>query len=1292
MTDRSSPHEPGPGLEISYDEALPITAWHDEIAAGIRDHPVLIVAGETGSGKTTQLPKICLELGRRSIGHTQPRRIAARTVAERVAEELNTTIGDLVGYQVRFTRRAGRHTRLKIMTDGVLLAEIAHDRDLRRYDTIVIDEAHERSLNIDFLLGYLKQLLTRRRDLKIIVTSATIDTERFAAHFADPAGQPAPIIEVSGRTYPVELRYRPLLIDGEADQIKGITDAIAELCAVGDGDILVFLSGEREIRDTADAVNGLRLRGTEVLPLYARLSSAEQHRVFSAHTGRRIVLATNVAETSLTVPGIRYVIDAGTARISRYSARTKVQRLPIEPISQASADQRAGRCGRVAPGVAIRLYDEEAFLTRPEFTEPEILRTNLASVILQMAAADLGDIASFPFVEAPDGSQINDGIRLLEELGALAGGDRDHPRLSAVGRKLAALPVDPRMGRMLLAAERQGCLREMLIIVSGLSIQDPRERPAEQREKADQLHRRFWAPLGGEPESGPSTGSGHLAGSGRTAPPADGDFMALLRLWAYVRDAQHRLSGNAFRRLCREEFLHFLRIREWQDLHAQLRDIGKDLGLDRNVSPAAPDRIHTAALAGLLSQVGLADLRAERPTSGAPQRRRRTPMREYLGARGTRFAINPGSSLARIQPPLIIAAEIVETTRLWARTVAEVRAEQVEEVAAHLLKRTYSGPHWSSKAGSVLAYEQVTLYGIPIVAGRRVGYAKVDPAQARDIFIRSALVEGRWRTRHRFFARNNEVRAEAEELEEKARRRDLTVDDEVIFDFYAARIPTEVTGAVQFDHWWKNARQQTPELLDLSLDDLVVGAVTGADAFPTTWTVDGHELAVSYVFDPGADADGVSVEIPLALLNQLDAAPFSWQVPGLRRELAAELIKTLPKQVRRQLVPAAEFAGQALDWLAEHAPDAAESGESLPIALTRAIRALSGLPVDGWRPADVPRHLQVRFEITAADGTATARGRDLTRLRESLAGQIRDSLARASAELARTGATTWVFDAVEEQIELSRAGRRLIGYPALVDEGTTVGLRVLDTPAGQRRGHAAGIRRLVLLNTPDPTRWVVGHLTNLDKLALGHSPYPSVPALLADARLASVGELVGRVNGDRVRDPAAFVRLCDTVRADNAELMRAITNLTAEILRVHQQLLAELPPTAQVDAAAAADITEQIGNLVFAGFLAATPYVHLVDLPRYLNAARQRAANLSTGTPTRERAGFDIISRCEDAYAELCDLAPPGRLPEPVEEVGWLLEELRVSLFAQSLRTKVSVSEKRVLNAIAAARAVAADG
>ncbi len=1291
---------------ISFDEALPITAWHDEIAATIAAHQVVVVAGETGSGKTTQLPKICLELGRTSIGHTQPRRIAARTVAERIAEELQVGLGDLVGYQVRFTRMASRQTRLKVMTDGVLLAEIAHDRDLRRYDTIIIDEAHERSLNIDFLLGYLKQLLARRPDLKLVVTSATIDTARFAEHFASPDGTPAPVIEVSGRTFPVEVRYRPLLdpgAGGEVDQVAGITAAVQELTAVGGGDILVFLSGEREIRDAAEAITGLRLRATEVLPLYARLSAAEQHKVFTrpgsavkgtAGSTRRIVLATNVAETSLTVPGIRYVVDTGTARISRYSARTKVQRLPIEPISQASANQRSGRCGRVAPGVAIRLYDEEDFAARPAFTEPEILRTNLASVILQMTAAGLGDIAAFPFVEAPDGSQIADGLRLLEELGALAeGGSRTRARLTEIGRQLAVLPVDPRMGRMLLAAERQGCLREMLVVVSGLSIQDPRERPAEHREAADALHRRFWA-------AAPAPGTDPGAGTDSEGPDPDGsDFIALLRLWDHVKLAQHDLSGNAFRRMCRDEFLHFLRIREWQDLHSQLKQIARDLGLQRNDSPAPPSAVHTAALSGLLSHVGLAEVVEEAPGKPGARRKGRPPTREYLGARGSRFAINPGSSVAKSAPPLVMAAEIVETTRLWARTVAGIRAEQVEEVGQHLLKKQYSEPHWSARAGSVQAYEQVSLYGIPIIARRPVSYGRVNPGEAREIFLRSALVEGQWRTRHHFYRDNQALRAEAEALEERTRRRDLVVDDDAIFAFYDARVPAGITSVAHFDSWWKKARQETPDLLTMTLDDLTTGAGDDldAEAFPDTWTVPGtngvaHDLEVEYVFEPGTARDGVTVSIPVTVLNQLDPAPFSWQVPGLRAELATELVRSLPKATRRSFVPAPEYAARALAWLAQHPGGPTES---LPLALGRALRALTGevVPAGEWNPAAVPSHLRVSFAVLAdAPGRAgrggpavLGTGEDLEELRRSLARQVRQTLSSAAAQHTRTGLTTWDLGALPEQVELSRGGHAVVGYPALVDEGATVGVAVLDTPQRQRSSHAAGLRRLVLLGTPDPTKWVVAHLSNTDKLALGQSPYPSVPDLLADARLASVGSLVA-ASGAPVRDATAFRALCDAVRAENADRMREVVRLAATTLSGWRSVLADLPRVEAVSPGAAVDLREQLANLVFAGFLAATSYPHLVDLPRYLQAARTRVDTLLSA-PGRDRTPLETITRCEDAYAELCAAVPAGPLPAPVEAVGWLLEELRVGLFAQPQRTKVPVSEKRVMSAVLAARA-----
>ena len=1270
-----------PGLTnpIRYDPALPISLWHDEIARTIAEHQVVVIAGETGSGKTTQLPKICLELGRKSIGHTQPRRIAARSVAERVAEELQTPLGDIVGYQVRFTRKASADTRIKIMTDGVLLAEISHDRDLRRYDTIIIDEAHERSLNIDFLLGYLKVLLPRRPDLKVIITSATIDTDRFAAHFADADGVSAPIIEVSGRTYPVEIRYRPLLVDGEADQVGGICAAVTELIALGDGDILVFCSGERDIRDAAEAITAMELRRTEVLPLYARLSAAEQHRVFSAHTGRRIVLATNVAETSLTVPGIRYVVDPGTARISRYSARTKVQRLPIEPVSQASANQRAGRCGRVAPGVCIRLYDEEDFAGRPEFTEPEILRTNLASVILQMTAADLGAIATFPFVEPPDASQINDGLRLLMELGALSSGLGERPRLTGIGRRLAQIPVDPRMGRMLLAGERLGCLAEVMVIVAGLSIQDPRERPADDRDKAEALHRRFWAPL-----PGPDSKADAIEDKKAAAPDPDGsDFQAYLRLWDYLRGQQRALSGNAFRRMCRDEYLHFLRIREWQDLHGQLRDIARELKLQRNEAQAPIERVHTAILTGLLSQIGLAELREEKPAQGQ-RRRGRAPLREYLGARGTRFAINPGSALAKTQPPLVMAGEIVETTRLWARTVAPITAAQVEEVGRHLLKRSYAEPHWSSRQAAVLAYETVSLFGVPIVAGRRVSYAKVNPVEAREIFLRSALVEGQWRTRHRFFEANQQLRREAAELEERTRRRDLVVDDQVIYDFYDARVPAEVTSGAHFDRWWRDARQQQPDLLTMTMDNLVVADPTGGGAaFPDHWTVGVHELPVSYRFSPGDPRDGVSVAIPLAILNQIDDVPFSWQVPGMRTELVTELIRALPKQIRTKLVPAPEYAVRVLRWLTEHPVDAPES---LPQALGRAVRGLTGELI---QPADldldkIAPHLRLTYVITGDRGEVAV-GKDLAELTEQLAPKVQQTLTRAAARHTQRGATDWVFGTIAPTVELARAGHQVVGYPALVDEGTTVGLLVADSPERQRGTHRRGLRRLVQLRTPDPTKWVISHLGNTDKLSLGTSPYDAVPALLADARLASVGELIRRADGEDTRDEQAFRRLCDTVRVDNADQLRSIVSVVARTLTLRQQVLRSLPRAATVSPAAAEDITEQIGNLVFAGFIAATAYEHLTDLPRYLTAAEQRITSLLS-SPTRDQRAAEVIARCEDAYAAVCDLAPAGLLPDDLDQLGWLLEELRVSLFAQNLRTKVSVSEKRVMTAITAAR------
>ncbi len=1053
---------------ITFDEALPISAHVEEIRAALVANQVIVVAGETGSGKTTQLPKICLLAGRKQIGHTQPRRIAARSVAARMAEELGEELGRTVGFQVRFSSKRSRETRVKVMTDGILLAEIAHDRDLRRYDTIIIDEAHERSLNIDFLLGYLKQLLPRRPDLRLVITSATIDTARFSEHFND-----APVIEVSGRTYPVEIRYRPIAggaDERDRDQLDAICDAVTELSARLDGDILVFLSGEREIRDAAEAIAGLQLRFTEVVPLYARLSAAEQHRVFSSHTGRRIVLATNVAETSLTVPGIRFVVDPGMARISRYSARTKVQRLPIEPISQASANQRAGRCGRLGPGICIRLYDEEDFASRPEFTQPEILRTNLAAVILQMADAGLGDITRFPFVEPPDASQVRDGLRLLSELGAVetGGHGRGTVRLTPVGRQLARLPVDPRLGRMIVEAHQQGCLREVLPIVAGIAIPDVRERPAEDTAAADAAHKRFWAPLDGAAE-----------------PTPDGsDIAALLRLWAYLRERRRELSGNAFRRMCRSEYLNFLRVREWQDLHSQLREACTELGLTRNDAPAGLDRVHTAVLAGLLSHVGLLDVTSQ----VKPERGKRRGPAEYLGARGARFAINPGSSSARTNPPLVMAVELVETSRLWARMVAPIEAEWVEAVGGHLLKRNYSEPHWSASGGQCVAYERVTLLGVPIIAQRLVSYARIDPVVAREVFIQSALVEGDWRTRHHFWPRNQATRAEAEQLADRNRRRDLLVDDASIAAFYDARIPAEVVSVAHFDRWWRDARRTDETLLDLTIADLVQpDADLDVAAYPDHWVAAGEQLDVDYAFDPGSGHDGVTVTIPLATLTRLDPAAFTWQVPGLRAEVAAELVRGLPKALRTQLVPAPDTARRALAWLEDHPGPASEP---LWTALGRGILALTGVqvPPEAWQPAAVPDHLRVRFRVQA-DGGEPVVGRDLAELSAATGAEGQpDAERRRGAPDPRGGDQLGLRDA---------AGRAQRAHARVPGPGRSRrprwASRCSPTAAAAARAHRNGLRRLITLTTVDPTRWVVSRMSNPTKLALATSPYPSHP-------------------------------------------------------------------------------------------------------------------------------------------------------------------------------------------------------
>ncbi|PKQ32570.1 MAG: ATP-dependent RNA helicase HrpA [Actinobacteria bacterium HGW-Actinobacteria-2] len=1241
-------------VAIEFDPALPISAHVEQLVTALSNQQVVVVAGETGSGKTTQLPKICLLAGRTRIGHTQPRRIAARSLATRIAAELGEELGATVGFQVRFATKRSSQTKIKVMTDGILLAEISHDRLLRRYDTIIIDEAHERSLNIDFLLGYLKQLLPKRPDLKVIITSATIDTARFSEHFDD-----AEVIEVSGRTYPVEVRYRPVVDEAhrDRDQLEAICDAVSEVSASLDGDVLVFCSGEREIRDAADAITALQLPFTEVLPLYARLPFSEQQRVFSPHTGRRIVLATNVAETSLTVPGIRYVIDPGFARISRYSARTKVQRLPIEPISRASANQRAGRCGRLGPGVCIRLYSEEDFAARAEFTQPEILRTNLASVILQMADAGLGDIIDFPFVEPPDSAQVRDGLRLLSELGAVSAGKGKHTHvtLTGVGRKLARLPVDPRLGRMLVEADRLGCLREVLPIVAGLAIPDPRDRPAEAEAQADAAHRRFWAPLdeaGGE------------------ASPDGSDVAALLRLWTYLREQRRQLSGNAFRRMCRTEYLNFLRVREWQDLHSQLREACTEVGLHRNDAPADLERVHTAVLAGLLSHVGLLDA----ASAAKPDRGRRRGPAEYLGARGARFAINPGSSAARTNAELVMAVELVETSRLWARLVAPITAAQVEEVGGHLLKRTYSEPHWSARGGQCVAYERVTLLGVPIIAQRQVSYARIDPVVAREVFITAALVEGQWRTRHHFWERNQAVRAEAEALADRNRRRDLLVDDATVAAFYAARVPAGVVSVAHFDRWWREARRSQPDLLDLTIEDLVDPALADNDgAFPTRWSTAAGDLAIDYVFDPGSGHDGVTVTVPLEALTRLNPAMFTWQVPGLRPEVATELIRGLPKALRTQLVPAPDTAQRALTWLSDHPGGA---GETLPAALSRALRSVVGVevPVSAWRPDELPDHLRVRFVV--AGGGRPVTGRDLSELAADVAPRVDRRLNAAAAELTHPGAREWEFGTVAERISAP-----MPGFPALVDRGDRVGVQVFADADQARRAQRDGLRRLIVLSTVDPTKSVVARLANTTKLALATSPYADVPSLLADARLKVTGDLLDRA-GDpmTVRDAAAFAALRDAVRAQVAPAMQAVVDQAGEVLAVAGEVRTGL---VRVNADTAADVGEQLGGLLYPGFIAATPVVWWPRLLVYLRAARRRL-DAAVSNPRQEAVGRELITELEDEYARAC-ARYPGALPEAVGEVGWLLEELRVSLFAQALGTAVPVSAKRVRTALAAA-------
>ena len=1357
---------------ITYPEELPVSERREDIMNAIRDNQVVIIAGETGSGKTTQIPKMCLDLGlgaKGLIGHTQPRRLAARSVAERIAEELGQKIGKTVGYQVRFTSEVGEHSAIKLMTDGILLAEIQNDKLLRRYSTLIIDEAHERSLNIDFILGYIKRILPQRPDLKVIITSATIDPERFARHFS-PSYVPGkgivdenlsaeereiaeailpddapPIIEVSGRTYPVEIRYRPLdeedylgddEIEDDHDPTDGVLDAIKELSKEAPGDILIFFSGEREIRDAKDAIEAMVAKSPrlnyEVLPLYARLSLAEQHRVFSPGSRPRIVLATNVAETSLTVPGIKYVIDTGTARISRYSARTKVQRLPIERISQASANQRSGRCGRVSDGIAIRLYSEEDFNSRPEFTDPEILRTNLAAVILQMIAIGVvrepGDISRFPFVQPPASRSINDGVNLLRELGALAERPRA-PRkgrgksatLTAIGRAMAAFPVDPRLARMIIEGSRRNCAKEMMVLAAALTIQDPRERPADVRAEADAMHARFVDDTS--------------------------DFLSFLLLWDYINEQQAALSSSQLRKMCHREYINYLRIREWQDLFAQLREMGRTAnihassGRDINASAHEID-IHKSLLSGLLSHVGVKEER-EKDSKG----RNRGP-REYLGARGTKFAIFPGSGLFKNSPDWVLSAELVETSRLWARTNASIDPQWIEEIGKHLISVQYSEPHWSFSSGAAVAYAKGTLFGLTIYADRPVQYARVDAAAARELFIQSAIVEGQWRTQHKFYLRNQRALAEVEELEARLRRRDLRVDDSVLFAFYDARIPAHVTDVRAFDKWWKQARLEDDNYLDFNPEKLINEEAADYDdsQFPRQWVqrTDSGELTLDlrYEYAPtagiggartdAAKRDGVAVQVPILFLNQLSPEPFRWQIPGLRHELVTALIKSLPKAIRRNFVPAPDVARAACAALEE---DYSPATDELIPSLALVLRRLRGVVVEpeafNWDA--VPEHLKMGFQVRNARNKILGEGKDLRALQQQLHKEIRGALADSlgasddtmakmvalaqggsggsgtSAASAKKGAknaqgstTAQAADAHGSQVreisgltefpadlfpngEIPRKVQRIIatqavnGYPALVDEETSVGLRIFPTEAEQLHAQRRGIIRLLQLQVPSPVRYVSEHLSHKEKIVFTQNPHGSIDELIRDCTVAALDHLVPHTP---IFTHAEYSELYEHVRAELIETVFDVTKLVAEILSEATALKKAIKKaTSLTTMHAVSDVKAQMENLVYTGFVAKTGYDQLVHIPRSLKAAQVRLTKLGPNLH-RDNQLMLTVQDLEDSYDNAVKSLPTGTIvPDALRRVNWMIEELRVSFFAQELGTAYTVSEKRIAKA-----------
>lgn len=1227
--------------KVTYPEQLPVSQKKDDIKQAIANNQVVIIAGETGSGKTTQIPKMCLELGRGVdgyIGHTQPRRLAARSVANRIAEEMQCELGQQVGFKIRFSDQVSDNSYIKLMTDGILLAEIQQDRYLNQYDTIIIDEAHERSLNIDFILGYLKNLLPKRPDLKVIITSATIDPERFSKHFDD-----APIIEVSGRTFPVEVRYRPTTeinkdeMEADGDQLQGIFDAVDELCDEGPGDILIFMNGEREIRDTADALSKRNLKGTDVLALYSRLSNAEQNRIFAPHSRRHIILATNVAETSLTVPGIRYVIDPGTARISRYSYRTKVQRLPIEPISQASANQRKGRCGRIEAGICIRLYSEEDFNSRPEFTDPEILRTNLASVILQMLGLGLGDMQQFPFVQAPDSRNINDGLTLLEELEAIKPAKRHKKtELTKSGRSLSRLPVDPRLAKMVLTADGLGALREVIIIVAALSIQDPRERPQEKRGAADEKHGRFDDP--------------------------DSDFIAFLNLWNYLEEQQSELSNSQFRKLCQKDFLAYMRIREWQDIVYQLSTVCNEMGMKATTNVADSERIHQSLLSGMLSHIGFKDEK-----------------QIYKGARNSQFHIFPGSGLFKKSPKWIMSAELVETSKLYARINARIDLKWVEGFAQHLVKRSYSEPHWEKKPGAVIAFEQQTLYGLLIVNKRRCVYSNIDPKVSRELFIRSALVEQELGQNEGFLHYNQELIEDIQVLENKSRRRDILVDEQTLFEFYDKKIPQDVNNRAAFNKWWKGQKQKDKRFLHMSREELMQhGAdhVTEFD-YPDTWQQENLLLPLAYHFDPGQAVDGVAVQIPVALLNQVQETGFDWHIPAFRHELICALIKSLPKTIRRNFVPAPNYADAVLAAIEPM------QGNLIDAISTRLLR-MTGVRVepDAWDLSTLAPHLSLQFEVRDEHDKLLARGLNLSKLKAQLQGKVTDTLSKvADKGIEKADLTEWSFGELPSSYVKKQGQYEIKAFPALVDKKDSAAVELFDNEHKAQQAHQQGLRRLVLLNVPSPIKYLQQNLPNKSKLGLYFNPFGKVNDLIDDCIAAAVDSLLTKYGNIRTAD--AFVKAKEQIRGELGDTVVEIATQVEQVLSIAHGLNKRMKGRVDLTMITAhGDIKSQLQSLVFKGFVSQHGAAKMTDLIRYLKAIERRLEKLPVD-PNRDRLCVLELEKVAEQYQKLANKIPKGMpIPEEISAIFWMQQELRVSLFAQTLGTPYPVSAKRVLNAI----------